>query len=265
MLAVDFHVHSIASVHALNSIEELLQTAEKKGMEGFAITDHSPGIDNTIWLLQNKADKISWSEQIKGPDLPYFMTMLFRYQQPLDTNVRLFKGIECNILSEGERATDVPDFIAHHFDIVIASIHPLPSLFNFKNADQVTERMILAMNDSIDIIGHPNHQNNCPLIEPLVISASKKGIALELNNASLKLGKANFEQTKTMLHLAKQYDCRISLSSDAHMSNELGNDEMTARMLEDTSFPKELIVNHSLQAAVDFSDERKAIRTARKA
>jgi len=264
MLSVDFHVHSIASVHALNSVDELLQTADKNGMAGFAITDHSPGIDNTIWLLQNKMDSISWTEQIKGPDLPYFMTMLFRYQQPSELKVKLFKGIESNILSEGEHPTDVPRFIAHHFDVVIASIHPLPSLFKIVNKEQVTERMILAMDDPIDIIGHPYHKNYCPIIEPLVKAASEKGIVLELNNASFQLGKADFEQATRMLKHAKEFDCRISLSSDAHMCNELGNDEITTRLIKETDFPKRLIVNHSLMAAVDYVNERKKAREALK-
>lgn len=259
MLTVDFHVHSTASVHALNTIEELLRTADENKMDGIAVTDHSPGIDNTLWLVQNGTGQKSWAEQIKGPDLPYFMTMLFRYQQPDKFRVKLLKGIECNILSEGD-PTDVPAFIVHHFDVVIASIHPLPSLFKIIDGEQVTERMILAMNDPIDIIGHPNHNNYSPIIEPLVMAASEKEIALELNNASLLLGKADKEQVKKMLELAKKHECRISVSSDAHMSNELGGDSMTAQLVEEVGFPKELIVNHSLESALAYIQERKEIR-----
>ena len=264
MLTVDFHVHTIASVHALSTIDELLRQAEKNGMAGFAVTDHSPGIDNTLWLMQNKPGQHNWTEQIKGPDLPYFMTMLFRYQKPAEVKVTLLKGIECNILSDGD-PTDVPSFLAHHFDVVIASIHPLPHLFNIVSSEQITERMILALNDPIDIIGHPYHKNYSPIIEPLVIAAGEKEIALELNNSSLQLGKADIEGVRMMLTLAKKHDCRISLSSDAHMSNELGDDKMIVQLLKETEFPDELIVNHSLEAAIRFVKERKTIRDTLKA
>ncbi|MCP4757017.1 MAG: PHP domain-containing protein [Proteobacteria bacterium] len=260
MLKIDFHTHSTASVHALNTVEELLRQADKNGMEGIAVTDHSPGIDNTIWLIQNQLDSANWRDNIKGPDIPYFMTLLFRYRQPSDLKVHLFKGIECNILSNGTVATDVPRFIAGQFDIVIASVHPLPSLFKMENSEQLTERMIMAMDEPIDIIGHPFHRNYCPYMEPIVQAAAEKEIALEMNEASMRMGKADSDQVKSMLKLAKGKDCRISLSSDAHMTNELGNDENIRRMLEETDFPKELIVNHSMKYAVDFIQERKKVR-----
>ena len=68
-----------------------------------------------------------------------------------------------------------------------------------------------------------------------------------------------------MLTLAKKHDCRISLSSDAHMSNELGDDKMIVQLLKETEFPDELIVNHSLEAAIRFVKERKTIRDTLKA
>ncbi len=260
MLKVDFHTHSIASGHALNTIDELLRQADRNGIEGMAITDHSPGIDNTVWLAQNQPDGEIWQHVIKGPDIPYFTTLLARYRQPADANAVLFKGIECNILGAGPLPTDVPRFIAKHFDVVVASIHPLPAIFKVESSEQITARMILAMDDPIDIIGHPYHQNYSPYMEPVVQAAADKGITLEMNNSSLQLGKADLEQVMLMLVLASRMDCRISLASDAHMTNELGDDDKIRQLLAEVDFPQELIVNHSLQAAREFIATRKQVR-----
>ena len=53
--------------------------------------------------------------------------------------MQFFKGIECNILSHGETATDVPLKLAAEFDVVIASIHPLEHVFIKQSQEQLTE------------------------------------------------------------------------------------------------------------------------------
>ncbi|MBT4525737.1 MAG: hypothetical protein HOC24_04230 [Deltaproteobacteria bacterium] len=260
MLVVDFHTHSIQSMHAINTLEELLNCAWKKNIQAMAITDHSPGIDNTLHYLQN-ADKFPQDfRRIKGPDYHYFHVLLTRYQSPLEIPVQLFKGIECSILSHSERSTDLPLKLAPLLDIVIGSVHTLPHLFQFQNREQVTEKMIAAMVEPIDIIGHPCQEKSCPNLEPVVKKAAESGIAMELNYCSLHLKKANIKDTTEMLKLAVKYDCSISLGSDAHMSNELGRDDESKVLLNELNFPPELIVNVSLESARTFVASRKKIR-----
>lgn len=260
MLTVDFHTHSIASVHAMNTIEELLRQADRIGLAGMAITDHSPGIDNTAWLSQRRTGDFCWKENIKGPDVAYFLNLLSRYEPPSEIRARLFKGIECNILSHGDSPTDIPVFISDQFDVVIASVHSISPIFVVESSLQVTEKMIRAMDDPIDIIGHPFHKRFSPFMEPLLDAAVEKNIALEVNNSSLQLGKADLEQVQQMLEMAAQKKCRITLSSDAHMSNELGGDREINRILDQMDFPQELIANRSIESTLDFVDQRKKVR-----
>ncbi len=260
MLCVDFHCHSIVSMHATNTIEELLRRADEAGVEGLAITDHCPGIDNTIWVMDQHSEKPFWLERITGPDYPYFKVFVSRYEPPETTQVNLFKGIECNILEEGDCAVDVPRKIAGDFDLVIASIHPLPSLLNTKDSSRLTERLLMAMDEPIDIIGHPCHKGYIPHLPLIIKRAATKNIAMELNNSSLRFKKTDYEAICRMLELVKKHGCRISLSSDAHCSSELGCDESLKLLLAETKFPEELIVNHSLSAAKQYVEERKAVR-----
>lgn len=260
MLAVDFHTHSIASVHALNTVEELLRQADRLGMEGIAITDHGPGTDNTIQIAKNKGADYRWSHLIKGPDVHYFEVLVSRYQPPEAIKTTLFKGIECNVLGEGKTVIDLPKRLAAKFDVVIASVHPIPYIFEIRDQSHFTERLLLAMEQPIDIIGHPFHKRFAGDQELIVRTAAAKSIALELNNSSLRLQKADELTMHSMLKLAKQYDCRISLSSDSHAANEVGSDEAIRPLLQACDFPTELLVNHSLAAAKQFVAERKRVR-----
>ncbi len=260
MLCVDFHCHSLASKHATNTIEELLQRADNLGMEGLAITDHCPGIDNTAWLLNQEDERSFWLHRITGPDYPYFKVFISRYQPSETFKTVLFKGIECNILEEGDRAVDVPLKEAGEFDLVIASIHPLPSLLQTHDSSFLTERLLMAMEEPIDVIGHPCHKGYVPDLPLIVKKAADARIVMELNNSSLRFNKTDFEAIRKMLKLAMKHECRISLSSDAHCSNEIGCDEGIRPLLSEVGFPDELIVNRSLTAAKTYVAERKDIR-----
>ncbi len=261
MLPVDFHSHSIASVHAMHTLEELLRHASLHGMDALLVSDHSPGTDNSIWLARREGKSSGDEVRISGPDLHYFRVFQSRYTPSAEYSTLLLKGMEANILGEGAHGCDAPLPLARGFDIVIASVHELPHLFHITSTEHSTERMILAMDGPIDIIGHPCQDAYCPHIEPLVRAAADKGITLELNNASLMHGRARPERVLEMLDWAKKLDCRISLGSDAHVLSELGRDEFITPALEEAEFPDELIVNRTLQTAQAFIAERKAIRS----
>ena len=260
MLCVDFHCHTVASVHAMNTLEEMLRFADRKGIQGVAITDHCPGLDNTLWIINRFQEKASWQGIIKSADLPYFKTFLSRYQAPEELNVKLFKGIECNILEEGERATDIPLILAAGFDLIIASLHPIPALFKSKDRSVITDRLLLAMEEPMDVLGHPFQKGYCPHPQPVINKALEMGLALELNNSALSLKKADLVEVAQMLTLAKKIGCQISLASDSHAANELGGDIAIRQMLAQVDFPSGLIVNDTLEKAERFIQSRKEVR-----
>lgn len=262
MLCVDFHTHSIASKHALNTVDEMLRRADQSGMEGIAITDHSPGTDNTVFLARNSLGNLNWKDRIAGPDLHFFNVFLSRYQPPEELSTVLFKGIECNILGEGEEAIDLPAGLISNLDLVIASVHPIPPLFKVKSKAHMTERILMALDAPIDILGHPFHKTCESDYDLVVATAVEKNITLELNNSSLRHKKADARLVIRMLELIKKRGGRISLSSDSHAANELGSDECTRALLLEADFPQELIVNRSLTSAIQFVQERKTIRRA---
>ena len=260
MLTVDFHSHSVASVHALSTIEEMLRRAERTGVSALAVTDHGPGMDNSHLVDHSDSRFERFRTRILGPDLPYFHVFLKRYRPPDDINVRLYKGIECNILSNAESPTDLPPELSSTLDVIIASVHAIDGLFKVEDADQVTDAILAAMEEPIDIIGHPCQKGMELHLEPIVRRAAEAEIALELNNSSLVLHKAEKDEVVTMLRLCREFGCSISLGSDAHLAMEVGESEGIEAVLQETAFPRELIVNRSVEAADAFIAERKKRR-----
>jgi putative hydrolase len=74
MNKIDLHVHTIATGHAMSSLEECVRAAEKKGVTAIAITDHGPNLKG-------------------APQSAYFSVLCFVVPQVIG-KVRILKGIE---------------------------------------------------------------------------------------------------------------------------------------------------------------------------
>ena len=44
-IVVDLHTHTVASGHAIGTVEENALAAYEKGLRGLGISDHAPGVD----------------------------------------------------------------------------------------------------------------------------------------------------------------------------------------------------------------------------
>jgi putative hydrolase len=101
MIAIDTHTHSLASSHAYSSLEEMARAAHKKGLTGFILTDHSPGMPG-------------------GAHLFHFYNLRVLPREIHGTLV--FRGAEANIInSSGE--IDLDEEVMEHLEVVIASFH----------------------------------------------------------------------------------------------------------------------------------------------
>ncbi|HHY70691.1 MAG TPA: phosphatase, partial [Thermoanaerobacterales bacterium] len=73
---------------------------------------------------------------------------------------------------------------------------------------------------------------------------------LEVNNSSLKTAfyRLNVrENLLEMLQLCEKHSVVISLGSDAHFANAVGNFDCAALLLKEIRFPEELVANTSVE------------------
>lgn len=195
----DYHMHTATFSDGLNTIEEIVQFADKIWLTEIAITDHSQiCLDG---FMKNHKFYRWWARRT------------IKYRRNMFNNVNVIWGVEWDLINESwEACFDIqwlePEFciLSAHRDVY--QWHP----------DTVTDATIKAMErywDKIKFIWHPCNNadfGNYYDIEKLVTHANKYNIPLEFNAKNLLCGKTNIEK----LHYLLQHADRIYLNSDAH-------------------------------------------------
>ena len=199
----DVHMHTTAT-DGRNSIREMAEAGIARGFEYIAITDHSKALAMTNGLDEKRA--LEHLKRIK------------EVERELEGRIRIFTGIEVDILADG--ALDMDDEVLAQMDVVIASIH---SRFD-QSREETTARTLRAIeNPHVKILGHPTGR----LIlrrEPFAIDmgavmrrAAELGVAMEHNAAPERLDLCDRD-----LRLAKELGCRIAINTDAHDVRTVG-------------------------------------------
>lgn len=241
-IQLDIHTHTIASGHAYSTMQEMVASAQQKGLKILGITEHAPSIPGTCHPL-------------------YFRNLRMVPRQWGD--VRLMLGSELNILNtQGE--IDLEENILKRLDVRIAGIHRL--CWEGGTKDDNTAGMVKAIeNVWTDIISHPGDGTAELLFEPIVLAAKANNTLLEINNSSLNTLRKKLtaaDNNKEILHLCKKYDVPVILGSDAHISFDIANYERVYPLLAETEFPDDLIVNYDTEKFLSIlakNDEKRGI------
>ena len=200
----DLHSHSDWS-DGRATIEEMAAAAAARGYAYLGVTDHSHSLAMVGGLDAERA-KRQW-EVIDG------------LNDRGDLGVRLLKGVELEILTDGR--LDFDDELLAGFDVVVASIHS-----GFRQTPrEVTARLLAAIeNENVDIIGHPTGRRigrRPPLVfdtERVFARAAQTGTLMEINGSGERL-----DLNDQMAREAKAAGCRFVISSDAHHPGGLGS------------------------------------------
>ncbi len=233
---LDVHTHTIASGHAYGTLTEMAKEASVRGLKILGITEHTHNMPGTC-------------------DDLYFVNLRVVPREMF--GIRLLLGAEMNIMDE-QGTVDLPDRVIDRLDLRIASIHG--NLYPFGTVTQNTNAILGAMkNPRINIIGHPD-DGNCPLdYEQLVAASREYHTLLEINNNSLRMPsrKNARENIMTILELCKAYEVPVILNSDAHFMTDIANTDHSMPVVEETGFPKELILNYSAEKFLAYLAENR--------
>jgi len=240
MNTIDLHIHTIASGHGINTFNEIIDSAVKKGMEAIAITDHGP-------------------RAIDGPGEPYFYVLCQRVPEKINS-IRVFKGIEANIL-DTKGNTDIPSGLIPYFDLVLAYMHPITNYRN-KGIKKNTKALLNAFDKypAIDILAHPVTSWYPVNIKQVVKEACTREIALELNESTFKYRKLDKRDVDTFIEQTIINNGRFVLSSDAHLATEIGTDEKIREIIDEYHIPEKHILNKNLTDVLSFINRRKKIK-----
>lgn len=227
----DVHMHSIMSGHAFGTVRELAFAAAERGLNLIGVTEHGPGIPGTV-------DPIYFRNFCDAPRELYGVEMLY--------------GSEVNVLNGGK--LDLDRRHLDYLDYGIAGIHGL--CYENEGAVKNTDNVIRCMeNPKIKFISHPD-ADNYPMDYPALVEGAKaNGVALELNNSSLRkptLRPGCIKNYHVMLPLCMQHGVNIIVNTDSHDPSAVGDFTLARKLLEEIGFDENLILNNDLEKLKAF-------------
>jgi len=197
----DVHMHTVET-DGRCTIEEMAEAARARGYKYMAITDHSKNLAFANGLDDARA--LKHIEKIRKADEEI-------------KDIRIFAGIEVDILADGE--LDLSDSVLKEMDVVIASVH---SAFN-QEAPKMTDRMLRAVNNPhVSIIGHPTgrillRRDAYPFdMEAVLNAAAQNKVAMELNAYPDRL-----DLCDRHLRTAKERGVKVVINTDSHHTSHL--------------------------------------------
>ncbi|WP_216782737.1 phosphatase [Candidatus Profftia tarda] len=234
MYPVDLHMHTVASTHAYSTLHDYVARANACGIKLLAITDHGPDM---------KDAPHSW----------HFINM--RVWPRIVNGIAVLRGIESNIKNiQGN--IDCSTQMLNELDLIIAGLHE--PVFAPKDIHSHTEAIIstIAKGDA-DIISHPGNPKFPINIRAVAEAAAFYNVALELNNSSFihsRIGSAiNCRKIAKAVRNAGGY---LALGTDSHIAFSLGNFEHCIRIINETEFPHDRVLNVSPRRLLNFLIER---------
>ncbi|SIR53826.1 DNA polymerase/3'-5' exonuclease PolX [Halanaerobium kushneri] len=233
----DLHLHSRYSDGAF-SIRKMAEAAKERGYQYIAVTDHSQSLTVASGMSIKEL-----KEQLEEID---------QLNQTL-TDFRIFKGVEVDILKNGE--LDFKDELLEKIDFVIASVH---SYFNL-DEDQMTARIIRAVkNPHVNLIAHPRgrmlggREAYAVDLEKVIKIAAENGTALEINASPQRLD-LNAEWARKV----KKAGGKISINTDAHHYKEYSDMEFGIVTARRGWLEKEDVINtFSSEQLLDFLKQK---------
>jgi putative hydrolase len=238
-IAVDTHVHSVASGHAYSTVLENARSARRRGVRGFVLTDHGPGLGG-------------------GTHIYHFGNL--KVLPALIAGVRVYKGAEANIM-DPDGALDIPAEILEKLDFVLAGFHEA----SLKPGKAETNTAILERvlrNPYVDAVSHPGNPVYPIDVASFVNAVAVSGKLVEINNGSFSVRRGSADRCAEIANECARRGVRIACGSDAHVCFDVGRFDRVIPLLKEIRIAKELVVNASLRSFDQYLAER-AERIAR--
>lgn len=240
---IDLHIHTSANPHAYSTLEENIRSAREKNMKVIAITNHGPSLQ----------DSPHWWSLVNMRVIPEYVG-----------DLRILKGVETNIVDDNGNF-DINQRIYDVMDIILCGLHTIEAYGDPSDIIKNTKSVInIIKSQKVDIMVHLGNPIFPLEYELVVQEAVKAGVAIEINNSSLKNSRKGSEvNCRRILELCKKYDALVALGTDSHISFDIGEFEEAQKLITEVGYPIEKIINFSTENLEKFLNERKIKRVKR--
>jgi DNA polymerase (family 10) len=197
----DLHMHT-TETDGKSTLEQMAEAAREAGRSYVAITDHSETLTFVRGLTR---------ERLRAQ-----RTKIRAVEESMDGKLRLFAGIEADILADG--SLDLEDELGE-LEWVVGSVH---QHLNMPRAE-MTKRVVRAIESGkMDCLGHPTgrqlgHREPSDIdLEEVIAAMKRTGVAIELNSSPMRL-----DINEHVARMAREAGVPVVLNSDAHGIREL--------------------------------------------
>jgi DNA polymerase (family X) len=197
----DLHMHT-RETDGRATLEEMAEECRGLGYEYIAITDHSKALAMANGLDEERA--VAFARRVRGLG---------------DLGIRVFSGIECDILRDG--TPDLAEDALAELDWVVASVH---SYMNLEPVEMTDRYLRLLESPNVRAIGHMTgrmllHREGYRFdFDAVAARAAERGVWLEINASPERL-----DLYGPLLRTAKSKGCKFVVSTDAHHPKHLRN------------------------------------------
>ena len=234
----DLHMHTRES-DGRGTLEEMVRAAQALGYRYIAITDHSKSLAMTNGLDEKRA--VDFAAQVRE----------FNKEE---RGIRLFSGLECDILKDGRM--DLSEDALAELDYVIASVH---SYMNLEGAEMTDRLLRVFESPSVKAFGHPTgrvllHREAYVYdFDRIASEAARRGVWMEINASPERL-----DLHATLVRRAKSLGVKFVISTDAHHPKHLANMRYGVTMARRGWLTKDDVMNTRDGAAFAAAIARKA-------
>ena len=197
----DLHMHT-TETDGRATLLEMAEAARAQGYEYIAITDHSKALAMANGLDEKRV--VAFARQVREINRE-------------GIGIRVFSGIECDILKDG--AMDLADDALAELDLVIGSVH---SHMNQEGAEMTGRLLRALVCPHLRIMGHPTgrlllERDAFPFdLDRVAAEAARRGVWLEINASPERL-----DLHGPLIRAAKAKGAAFTISTDAHHPNHL--------------------------------------------
>ncbi len=143
-----------------------------------------------------------------------------------DRGIRIFSGLECDILRDGRM--DLAEDALAELDFVIGSVHSYMNL----EAAAMTDRLLRALESpSLKALGHPTgrvllHREAYAYdFDAIAKESARRGVWMEVNASPERL-----DLHAVLLKRAKSFGVKFTIATDAHHPKHLANMKYGVKM-----------------------------------
>ena len=237
----DTHTHTVVCGHASGTLTENAMYAARMGHRFIAITEHSGGLPGA---------PINW----------FFNNMVWHLPRLVE-GIILLKGIEVNIVNiRGD--LDFPEDVMKKMDIVVASVH-FDEIFehgNYSSSDYTDMYCKVAQNPLVDIIGHCDDPRFEVDEDKIIRAFCENDKIVEINAASQKSRVGSLEKCRRIVELCKHHGAKVTVASDSHSAQGVGNVQSCIDLLQELRFPQELVINADFDRFCKEMERRKGLQ-----